>query len=196
MRYRYNPADDSSRSGVWRKFERAVAGLAAIFALRASNIRKRANDQPASRILDDRIATLHPAVRGEEKLCGKSPCGVLLGQWTRAGERRMPTTARILTALALLCVTSSAHAQGTTQSGIGSGSIGSGSMGSGSIGRGSVGSPSNTTNTSGPSTVYSNTQYGTPIFQNPIGIGQSRPVGATPAYSAQQQRDLGIGGQR
>lgn len=76
-----------------------------------------------------------------------------------------------------------------------SGSMGSG-VSNGALGQGSFGdsTPKSSNNTTGPSTTYSNTQYGTTIFQNPIGIGQSPPVGTTPASTAQQQRNTGIGG--
>jgi hypothetical protein len=82
-----------------------------------------------------------------------------------------------------------AQSSGAVRSGVSNGALNQGSFG------GSTPQSSNNT-TSGPSTTYSNTQYGTTIFQNPIGIGQSPPVGTTSATTAQQQRNIGIGGQQ
>jgi hypothetical protein len=121
----------------------------------------------------------------------------------------------LLIAAFLLCTPHGVLAQGTggasgggVSSGIGAGGVSSGigaggvlsGVGTGSIGGGSVGSataPSsvgsvvgNATSLQGSSTV----QSGNSVFQNPIGIGQIAPGAAVSAGTAQQQRNLGIGG--
>jgi hypothetical protein len=102
----------------------------------------------------------------------------------------------LLIAAFLLCTPYGVLAQGTggvsggVSSGVGGGSVGGGSLGNAPA-PSSVGSVvGNATSVQGPSTV----QSGNSLFQNPIGIGQNAP-GAVPADTAQQQRNLGIGGQ-
>lgn len=73
-------------------------------------------------------------------------------------------------------------------SGVGIGALGSGSLGSATAPVSATSGAGNTPSLPGSSTV----QSGNALFRNPIGIGQN-PSGARSTYTAQQQRNLGIG---